>query len=163
MANNICPIHTQLMQNYINIFRIDILTLTFFIHSLSHYQNLSIAPTFMTSQHIGFFPKCRLIFSQNVSRHIRFFLKCRPTFSKHHFKWGWGCRGGEGLKTKCRRHFWNVNRHLKHCILHTKLYLWQRTTTYMLLNFTCGGQLLKCNDRMNLCLLIKDKVLTPEV
>ena len=92
---NIYPIHTQLIQNYINIFRRGILTLTFCIHSLNHYKNFSIAPTFMTNQHIGFFPKCRPTF-QNVGWHIRFFLKCRPTFSKTPFQmkvemsWRWG-------------------------------------------------------------------------
>ena len=90
---NICPIHTQLMQNYINIFRIGILSLTFWIHSLSQCKNLSIAPTFMTSQHSGFFPKCRLTFQE------------KSDMSKRHFKWGWGRRNDEGLKMKCRPTF----------------------------------------------------------
>ena len=34
-------------------------------------------------------------FSRNVGRH----------FPKCHFKCGWGCRGGECLKTKCRPTF----------------------------------------------------------
>jgi len=102
---NICPIHTQLIQNYINIFRVSILILTFYIHSLSHCKNFSIAQTSMISQHTGFsqnvgqhFPEMSADisdFPQNVGRH----------FLKRHFKCGWGCRGGEGLKMKCRPTF----------------------------------------------------------
>jgi len=67
---NICPIHTQLMQNYINIFRTGIITLIFCIHLLSHCKNFSIAPTLMTSQHNGFFSKCRPTYRENMSADI---------------------------------------------------------------------------------------------
>ena len=50
------------MQNYINMFRICVLILTFYIHSLTYCKNFSIALTFKTNQHIGFFSKCRLTY-----------------------------------------------------------------------------------------------------
>jgi len=42
------------MQNYINMFRIDILSLTFCIHSLTHCKNFSIASIFNTNNILDF-------------------------------------------------------------------------------------------------------------
>ena len=52
-------------------------------------------------------------FSQNIGRHFGkmsadisdFSWNVGRHFLKRHFKCGWGCRGGEGLKTKCRPTF----------------------------------------------------------
>jgi len=69
---NICLIHTQLIQNYINMFRIGILILTFCIHSLNCF-NFQHQPTYQI-----FLKMSADIsdFSRNVGGH----------FPKRHFK-----------------------------------------------------------------------------
>ena len=83
------------MQNYINMFRICIINLNIlhrFTNLLLKFLNCS---NFQDQSTYWVFPKMSADISENVGRH----------FSKRHFKYGWGCRGGEGLKTKYRTTF----------------------------------------------------------
>ena len=69
------------MKNYINMFRIGILTLIFCIPIVEISQLLQ----FLRPTNLLGFPEMPATFSRNVGRHIRFFPKCRLTLSKTPF------------------------------------------------------------------------------
>jgi len=98
-------------------FKICILTLTFYIHSLTIVEISQLLQLLRPTTTLGFSPNVGRYFPEKSTDISIFFGNVSRYFSKRHFKWEWGCRDDEGLKTKCWPTFQrNVGQHLKQCV-----------------------------------------------